>query len=70
MPTARELSIRRVAKQLTKRHMLNLSYVRLGPSGIRSLVHQTFVLAGHDVNKSEVNKAVPNTWFHNTNFNR
>jgi hypothetical protein len=70
MPTAREASIRRVAKELTKRHMRNLSYAQLGPSGIRSLVHQEFLLARININKSNVNKALPNTWFTNTNFNR
>jgi hypothetical protein len=70
MPNARELLIKRVAKQLTKRHMRNLSYAGLGPSGIRSLVHQEFVLAGLNINKSHVNKALPNSWFENTNFNR
>jgi hypothetical protein len=50
--------------------MRNLSYAGLGPSGIRSLVHQEFVLTGLNINKSHVNKALPNSWFENTNFNR
>ena len=70
MPIAREMLIKRVGKQLTKRHMRNFSYVNLGPSGIRNLVHQELTLAGVNVNKSNVNKALPNSWFHNTNFNR
>jgi hypothetical protein len=70
MPTAREAYIRRVAKQLTKRHMRNLSYARVGPSGIRNAVHQEFALAGISINKSNINKALPNTWFNNTNFHR
>jgi hypothetical protein len=70
MPTARENSIRRVAKQLTKRHMRNFSYAHLGPAGIRTLVHHTFISAGINTNKSHVNKALPNSWFEVTNFNR
>lgn len=68
MPGSRVNAIRRVAKQLTKRHLRNLSYPSKGPSGIRSLVHQEFVLSGVNMNKSEVNRALPNIWFENTNF--
>lgn len=62
------MAIRRVAKQLVKRSIQNLSYPYIGPSGIRNLVHQQLLLAGKLVNKSEVNKAIPNKWFENTLF--
>ena len=70
MSSSRENAIRRVAKQLTKRHLRNFTYPSVRPSGIRSLVHQAFVLQGINMNKSEVNKALPNIWFENTNFHR
>ena len=59
----KNMVIRGVAKQLVKRSIQNHSYPYIGPSGIRNLVHQQLILAGKLVNKSEVNKAIPNKWF-------